>query len=137
MFNTVCQCMGRGESGIHWDDWMEQEHRIYPMLRNDDLHSDPEDPSSGRFDYYRGWTMARVKDRSAESILEALKSGATYGSTGPEIHDIQSDPNGAEFDKKRPSGRRGRGERFENSRAFRPVFALPPRGTKNAAGPFR
>ncbi|HAA75361.1 TPA: hypothetical protein DCE37_09600 [Candidatus Latescibacteria bacterium] len=94
VFNTVCQCMGRGESGVHWDDWMEQEHRIYPMLSNDDLHSDPEDPSSGRFDYYRGWTMARVKDRSAESILEALKSGATYGSTGPEIHDIQIDTSG-------------------------------------------
>jgi len=88
VFNTVCQCMGRGESSVHWDDWMEQEQRLYPMLCNDDLHSDPADPSSGRFDYYRGWTNVRVKDRSPEAILDALKRGASYGSTGPDIHHI-------------------------------------------------
>jgi hypothetical protein len=90
VFNTVCQCMARGEAGVHWDDWMEQENRIYPMLCNDDLHSDPAepDPNMGRFDYYRGWTHVRVKERTPEAILEALSSGASYGSTGPEIHDI-------------------------------------------------
>jgi hypothetical protein len=90
VFNTVCQCMGRGESAVHWDDWMEQEQRIYPMLSNDDLHSDPakSDPNMGRFDYYRGWTNVRVKARTPEAILEALSSGASYGSTGPDILDI-------------------------------------------------
>ena len=23
VFNTTCRCMGRGESSVHWDDWME------------------------------------------------------------------------------------------------------------------
>lgn len=94
VFNTVCQCMGRGESSVHWDDWMEQEHRIYPMLCNDDLHSDPADPNSGRFDYYRGWTNVRVKERTPEAILDALRSGASYGSTGPEIHHISVEKKG-------------------------------------------
>jgi hypothetical protein len=88
VFNTVCQCMGRGESSVHWDDWMEQEQRLYPMLSNDDLHSDPADPNSGRFDYYRGWTNVRVRERTPDAILAALASGASYGSTGPEIHNI-------------------------------------------------
>ena len=25
VFNTTCRCAGRGESSVHWDDWMEQE----------------------------------------------------------------------------------------------------------------
>ena len=36
-----------------------------------------------------GWTMVRVKERTAQAVSEALKTGASYGSTGPEIHDIQ------------------------------------------------
>lgn len=96
VFNTVCQCMGRGESGVHWDDWMEQEGRTYPMVCNDDLHSDPADPDSGRFDYYRGWTNVRVKERTQSAILEALASGASYGSTGPEIHDISIEGGGGD-----------------------------------------
>ncbi len=93
VFNSVCECMGRGESSVHWDDWMEQEHKIYPMLANDDLHSDPADPNSGRFDYYRGWTKVRVKERTPEAILEALASGASYGSSGPDIHSISVERN--------------------------------------------
>ena len=68
--------------------FMEQEQRLYPMLSNDDLHSDPADPNSGRFDYYRGWTNVRVRERTPDAILAALASGASYGSTGPEIHNI-------------------------------------------------
>ena len=88
VFNTVCRCMGRGEGSVHWDDWMEQEQKLYPMLCNDDLHGDPDDPAPGRYDWYQGWTMARVKERTQAALLEAFSSGATYGSTGPVIKDI-------------------------------------------------
>ena len=88
VFNTVCRCMGRGEGSVHWDDWMEQEQKLYPMLCNDDLHGDPDDPAPGRYDWYQGWTMARTKERTPEAVLEALSSGASYGSTGPVIKDI-------------------------------------------------
>jgi hypothetical protein len=33
--------------------------------------------------------MARVKERTPEAVLEALATGASYGSTGPEIHSIE------------------------------------------------
>ena len=98
VFNTVCRCMGRGESSVHWDDWMEQEQKLYPMLCNDALHGDPENPKKGRYDWYQGWTMARVKERTSEAVLEALSSGATYGSTGPTIEHISLSKSGDEVE---------------------------------------
>ena len=84
VFNTTCRVHGRGESSVIWDDWMELEDRLYPALTDDDSHS---------FDYeekdtYQGWTMVRVKERTAEAVCDALRKGTGYGSTGPEIHDI-------------------------------------------------
>lgn len=84
VFNTTCRCQGRGESSTHWNDWMEQEDRLYPALANDDSHALERDQK----DTYQGWTMARVKERSAQSIVDALVKGATYSTTGPQIHDI-------------------------------------------------
>ena len=85
VFNTTCRCAGRGESSVHWDDWMELSGELLPALANDDAHAAEESER----DTYQGWTMARVKERSAQAIVDALVSGATYGSTGPEIHSIQ------------------------------------------------
>ncbi len=85
VFNTTCRRAGRGESSVHWDDWMEQENKLYPALANDDAHAREEE----QHDTYQGWTWARVKERSAAAIVEALVKGASYSSTGPEIHDIQ------------------------------------------------
>jgi hypothetical protein len=33
--------------------------------------------------------MVRVKERTVEAVCQALKNGAGYSSTGPQIHDIQ------------------------------------------------
>ncbi len=85
VFNTTCRRHGRGESMVHWDDWMEQENKLYPALANDDAHAKEED----EHDTYQGWTWVRVKERSAAAITGALVRGASYASTGPEIHDIQ------------------------------------------------
>ena len=83
--NTICRTYGRGESSVHWDDWMELENKLYPCLANDDAHA----LDSESKDTYQSWTMVCVKERSAAAVCEALKSGASYGSTGPRIHDIQ------------------------------------------------
>ncbi|MAE62676.1 MAG: hypothetical protein CMJ18_00265 [Phycisphaeraceae bacterium] len=85
VFNTICRCAARGESSVHWDDWMEQENRLYPGLANDDAHALDAD----EYDTCQGWTWARVKQRSGQAIVDALMTGASYGSTGPVIHDIQ------------------------------------------------
>lgn len=85
VFNTTCRCHGRGESSVHWDDWMALEGRLYPALANDDSHAREEEQR----DTYQGWTVVRTRERSAEAIVQALADGAGYSSTGPEIHDIR------------------------------------------------
>ena len=58
------------------------------MLANDDLHGDPENPKGGRYDWYQGWTMARVKERRARG--EAPK----YAKFGPEPPQVTPPPTG-------------------------------------------
>ncbi len=85
VFNTTCRCMARGDSSIHWDDWMDLTGRLLPCMSNDDAHA----ADSENRDTYQGWTMVRVKERTPKAIVDALVSGASYGSTGPAIVDIQ------------------------------------------------
>jgi len=85
VFNTTCQRAGRGESSVHWDDWMDLLGRPIPALANDDAHA----LESEKRDTYEAWNMVRVKERSAKAIIEALEQGCAYVSTGPEIYDIK------------------------------------------------
>jgi hypothetical protein len=85
VFNTTCRCAGRGESSVHWDDWMDLLGRPIPALANDDSHAHESDNR----DTYQGWNMVKVRERSAKAIIDALEKGCAYVSTGPEIHDIQ------------------------------------------------
>ena len=64
---------------------MVHADRIVPAIANDDSHFRDED----RRDTYEAWTMVRARQRSAPAIVDALVSGASYGTTGPVIHDIQ------------------------------------------------
>ena len=56
----------------------------YSACATDDAHFKPE-----RSDKVRGWVYVRSKSLEPEPLLEALKAGAYYSSTGPQIHDIQ------------------------------------------------
>ena len=83
--NTICRNYGRGESAVHWDDWMSLEDRLYPALGSDDSHA----TATEERNTYESWTMVRVKERTVGAVLNALASGTSYASTGPEIRDIQ------------------------------------------------
>jgi hypothetical protein len=85
VFNTTCRCAGRGESSVHWDDWMSLTGSVLPALGNDDSHA----KDSEQRDTYQGWNMVRVRERTAGAIMEAVERGCAYASAGPEIHDIQ------------------------------------------------
>lgn len=85
VFNTTCRCAGRGESSVHWDDWMSLENKLYPALATDDAHA----AATARRDTYQGWTVVRVKERTVEAVLAALVTGASYSTEGPRIRDIQ------------------------------------------------
>ena len=72
--------MGRGLSSVHWDELLE-DGRLCPALVTDDSHH----PG---FDSDHAWTWIRA-ERTAASVLEALRTGRFYGSSGPVIRDVE------------------------------------------------
>ena len=82
VFNAGCELeVGRGLSSVHWDELL-QGGRICPGLVTDDSHH----PG---FDSDHAWTWIRA-ERTRESVLDALRGGCFYGSTGPLIHDVET-----------------------------------------------
>ncbi len=63
-----------------WDQLLTQGRRIWGFA-NDDSHSDE--------DVEQGWNMVYTKDRSAKAVLDALRMGRFYASTGVVINRIQ------------------------------------------------
>lgn len=55
----------------------------YQACATDDAHFDPR-----RHDRMRGWVHVKSETLEPEALLAALKAGAYYSSTGPQIHDI-------------------------------------------------
>jgi hypothetical protein len=82
VFNAGCELeVGRGLSSVHWDELLE-DGRSCPALVTDDSHH----PG---FDTDHAWTWLRA-ERTAESVLDALRVGRFYGSTGPVVHDVEA-----------------------------------------------
>ena len=82
VFNAGCELeVGRGLSSVHWDELLE-DGRACPALVTDDSHH----PG---FDSDHAWTWLRA-ERTAESVLGALREGRFYGSAGPVIHDVET-----------------------------------------------
>ena len=69
-----------GLSSVHWDELL-QDGRICPALVTDDSHH----PG---FDFDHAWTWIRA-ERTREGVLDALRAGRFYGSTGPVLHDVE------------------------------------------------
>ncbi len=80
VYNATCTKIGKGFSSVVWD-YLLDAGRPLPAVAVDDTH--------GGRDIFMGWTMLRVRERSVEGILEALRTGAGYSSSGPEIHDLR------------------------------------------------
>jgi len=81
VFNAGCELeVGRGLSSVHWDELLE-DGRACPALVTDDSHH----PG---FDSDHAWTWLRA-ERTAEGVLDALRTGRFYGSTGPVLHVVE------------------------------------------------
>ncbi|MDH4176010.1 MAG: CehA/McbA family metallohydrolase [Thermoleophilia bacterium] len=80
VFNAGCELeVGRGLSAVHWDELLE-DGRLCGAIATDDSHH----PG---FDSVHAWTWVRA-ERTREQVLEALRSGCFYASSGPAIHDV-------------------------------------------------
>jgi hypothetical protein len=71
---------GNGLSAVHWDDILQRGGACLGIA-TDDSHYPGQDSRLG-------WTMVRAPERTRDAILDALRSGSFYGTTGPEIHGI-------------------------------------------------
>lgn len=84
VFNAGCELeTGRGVSGVHWDEVLESG-RTWLGIATDDCHH----PG---FDSALAWTWVRAAERSRAAVLEALREGCFYSSTGPELELVAVD----------------------------------------------
>ena len=98
VFNAGCELeIGRGLSTVHWDELLRCRPTLCFALATDDSHH-PGLRLRPRVD------VGPRRARPPEAVLEALRTGCFYGSTGPRIAAVAAD------------GRRDRGE----------VRSLPP-----------
>jgi len=72
----------------------------YTACATDDAHFHPD-----RDDAMRGWVHVKSETLMPEAILQALKAGHYYSSTGPQIDDVQVYPNDKIIVKCSPANR--------------------------------
>jgi hypothetical protein len=82
VFNSVCEKMiGKGYALVHWDDLLGSGRRLNG-LAVDDVHW--RHGAQGG-----GWVMVRAASLAEDDILDALRQGYFYASTGPSILDLR------------------------------------------------
>ncbi len=81
VFNAGCEGeIGRGYSAVHWDELLTRGHHVRAVA-SDDSHW----PG---FDSLRAWVMVRAPELTARAVVEALRRGHYYSSTGPEVRAV-------------------------------------------------
>jgi hypothetical protein len=84
VWNTGCELeVGRGDSSIHWDEALERGAPLQGIATDDSHHPG--------YDSGFAWTMVHAADRSQEAVLDALRTGSFYSSTGPSIESVEMD----------------------------------------------
>jgi hypothetical protein len=82
VWNTGCELeVGRGDSSLHWDEALERGRKLFALATDDSHHPG--------FDSGFAWTWVRAAEKSQAAVLDALRSGAFYGSTGPRIDAVE------------------------------------------------
>ena len=82
VWNSGCeQELGRGDSSIHWDEALEHGRLLWGLATDDSHHPG--------YDSGFAWTWVRAAEKTQAAVLDALRSGAFYGSTGPEIRGVE------------------------------------------------
>ncbi len=84
VYNAGCELeCGRGLSAVHWDEALAGGRRIFAIAADDSHYPG--------FDSGFSWTWLRAAERTPAAVLTALREGAFYSSTGPEIHAVGVD----------------------------------------------
>ncbi len=80
----------RGEGFLTLEHLLNEGRRLNLIATDDSHFKSP--------DYFGGWVMVKAQENTPEALLAALKSGAYYSSTGPEIRDIRITETSIEVD---------------------------------------
>jgi hypothetical protein len=82
VWNTGCELeVGRGDSSLHWDEALERGRNVFALATDDSHHPG--------YDSGFAWTWVRAAEKSQPAVLDALRAGAFYGSTGPRIDAVE------------------------------------------------
>jgi len=82
VWNTGCELeVGRGDASLHWDEALERGRLLYGLATDDSHHPG--------YDSGFAWTWVRAQEKTRAAVLDALRAGAFYGSTGPRIDAIE------------------------------------------------
>ncbi|MFV2001891.1 MAG: hypothetical protein ACC619_02815 [Paracoccaceae bacterium] len=80
----------RGEGFVTLERLLNEGRKLN-LIATDDAHFNTPD-------HFGGWVMVKARESSPEALLAALKAGAFYSSTGPQINDIRFTEDGIEVD---------------------------------------
>jgi hypothetical protein len=82
VYNGGCEVeQGNGLSEMQWDQ-IKQLGGAAKGIATDDAH---QATSANGSDAGLGWTIVKAASRTREAVLDALRSGAFYSTTGPEL----------------------------------------------------
>jgi len=80
----------RGEGFVTLEHLLNAGQKLN-LIATDDAHFNTPD-------FFGGWVMVKATQNSPEALLEALKAGEYYSSTGPQINDIRINTETVEVD---------------------------------------
>jgi hypothetical protein len=82
VWNSGCELeLGRGDSSTHWDEALEHGRNLTALATDDSHHPG--------YDSGFAWTWVRAREQTQDAVLDAIRAGAFYGSTGPEIRSVE------------------------------------------------
>jgi len=81
VFNAVCANMrGLGDSSVHLDQALSRGFR-WTVFATDDVHMKKRDA-------FGGWIVVKANTLSRRAVMNAIRKGRFYASTGPEIRSL-------------------------------------------------
>lgn len=82
IYNHGCHVECDRGFGVALLDTLLSEGRRLTLCATDDAHFHAPD-------HFGGWVMVKAEANQPEALLAALRAGACYASTGPELHDFR------------------------------------------------
>ncbi len=86
IYNHGCEVENERGRGLHSADILATTGKRMNFVATDDAHF-----AHGEQDAFGGWTMVKATQNTPEALLQALKDGAMYATTGPDFIDIEMD----------------------------------------------